>query len=346
MGDKNVGVACPPSPTARPSSDSIKSEICPVFGNDSRCGFSSARVCSIRSLKNTQFAVPDSAINFHVACELDYTLHDPATFLFAIQCLETRGQQILRETLSIEPWIAAEEFSLSGGLNRFSRLTTVAPGQLKIAYHATVRSSSRVVSVSTLSTDTAATLMPEAIPLLLPSRYCQSDRLRQMANTLFGHCTTQHAIAAAVSDWIFENVAYVSGSSGENCSAIDTLEHRQGVCRDFAHLAIAFCRALNLPARYMTCYAYQLAPQDFHACFEVFIGGTWYLFDATQLAPLNGLIRIATGRDAADAAVCTSFGNPEFTRSLISCECREPDFIAVTRDHLAARNEAIFLPSA
>jgi transglutaminase-like putative cysteine protease len=108
-------------------------------------------------------------------------------------------------------------------------------------------------------------------------------------------------------------------------------------------LGIAFCRALNVPARYVTCYAYQLQPPDFHACFEVLINGMWYLFDATRLAPLNGLVRIATGRDAADAAVCTIFGNPELQGSLVSCELVDSGFHPVTRDSLAGRNEAIAL---
>lgn len=283
-------------------------------------------------------------MNFRVKCELDYTLQDPATFLFALQCIETDSQHILREELRIDPCVAKDEFGISGGMNRFSRISTTLPGLLKISYQADVRTSPKVVPIGSLTKDDASILSPEAIPFLFPSRYCQSDRLRQMSKELFGHLSTQHAVAAAVSDWIFENIAYVSGSSGENCSTIDTLDQRQGVCRDFAHLGIAFCRALNVPARYMTCYAYQLYPQDFHACFEVFIGGTWYLFDATRLAPLNGLIRIATGRDAADAAVCTSFGNPEFTRSLVSCECTDRHFTPITHETLSTRNEAIYLP--
>jgi transglutaminase-like putative cysteine protease len=282
-------------------------------------------------------------MNFHVTCELDYTLQSSATFLFALRCIETGGQQILSESLVTDPFVTSEEFTLTSGMNRFSRIKTLNPGELKISYQADVSTSIRIVPVDSLSPDGPGNLSPEAIPFLFPSRYCQSDRLRQQAVDMFGHLNNPHAIASGVSDWIFEHVNYVSGSSGETSSAIDTLEQRQGVCRDFAHLAIAFCRAMNVPARYATCYAYQLDPPDFHACFEVFIDGWWYIFDPTRLAPLNGLVRIATGRDAADAAVCTIFGNPELTSSSVTCECSDQDFIPITRDSLVQAGEVVAL---
>jgi transglutaminase-like putative cysteine protease len=283
-------------------------------------------------------------MNFRVTCELDYTLQDPAVFLFALQCIETKGQHVVSESLAFNPYIETEGLSLVGGMNRFTRIKTLNPGLLSVSYQAEIQIQPRTIPIRLLRAGDLGNLAPDVLPFLFPSRYCQSDRLRQMAKELFGHLRTPHAIAAAVGDWVFENIAYVSGSSGENSSTIDTLDHGQGVCRDFAHLGIAFCRALNVPARYTTCYAYQLQPQDFHACFEVFVGSAWYLFDATRLVPLNGLIRIATGRDAADAAVCTIFGNPELTRSTVTCACEDPRFVPVTYDSLAERNEVIYLP--
>ena len=282
-------------------------------------------------------------MNFRVTCELDYTLHSAASFLFALKCMETRGQRVIHESLVIHPLVPVEEFRIAGGMNRFCRIKTLNPGMLGISYQAEVSASYRMVPVDTLGTDAPGDLGPEAIPFLFPSRYCQSDRLRQLAQELFGHLGTTHEIASAVSDWIYENIAYVAGSSGESCSAIDTASQRQGVCRDFAHLAIAFCRVLNVPARYVTCYAFKLNPTDFHACFEACISGTWFVFDPTRLAPLNGLVRIATGRDAADVAICTIFGNPELTRSFVLCECHDLNFVPVTRESLVQRNEAIAL---
>lgn len=287
--------------------------------------------------------MPPPAMNFHVSCELDYTLQDPATFLFDLRCLQTGGQKILNESLVIHPFVQADEFTIPAGMNRISRIRTLNPGTIKIFYQADGSTQLRIAPVSSMEIEGPANLLPDAIPFLFPSRYCQSDRLRQQAMEFFGHLTTPHAIASGVSDWIFDNVAYVSGSSGETSSAIDTLQTRQGVCRDFAHLAIALCRALNVPARYASCYAFRLEPPDFHACFEVFIDGWWYVFDATRLAPLNGLVRIAAGRDAADAAVCTLFGNPELTASIVRCDCTDADFVPVTRDSLVERGEAIAL---
>ncbi len=282
-------------------------------------------------------------MKFHVTCQLDYTLQDPATFLFALRCIGTGGQQILSESLEIDPPVSTEEFTIVGGMNRISRIKTWNPGLIKISYQADVSTAVKIVPVDSMHVDGPGDLSPEAIPFLFPSRYCESDRLRQEAMEFFGHLTTPYAIASGVSDWVHDNITYVSGSSGESSSAMDTLHDRQGVCRDFAHLAIAFCRSMSVPARYATCYAYQLNPPDFHACFEVFIDGWWYVFDPTRLAPLNGLVRIATGRDAADAAVCTIFGNPELTLSAVSCKCSDHNFIPVTRDSLVAGNEAIAL---
>ena len=282
-------------------------------------------------------------MNFRMSCELGYDLNAPATFLFALKCLGRGGQEIVSESFVTTPGASVEEFAIGCGMNRFSRVLTQNPGALEIRYTADVSTSPRIVDVSGLAIRDTAVLEPEGIPFLFPSRYCQSDRMREQANAIFGHIIGPLPIASAVSDWVYENISYVSGSSGETCSAMETLERRRGVCRDFAHLGIAFCRALNVPARYVSAYAYQLDPPDFHACFEAFVNGCWYLFDPTRLAPLNGLVRIATGRDAADASVCTIFGDPQLTKSIVSCELLDADFQPVTRDSLVAANQAIAL---
>jgi len=280
---------------------------------------------------------------FSVSCQLDYTAHDPSTFIFALKCVGNGGQKVLEEFFITTPGVFLDEFSLPGGLNRFSRIRVVQPGPLRVTYRARVATTPRLLDVSLFQMEDAGTMLPEVLPFLLPSRYCQSDRLRKQAFDLFGHLETPHAVATAIRDWIHANLTYVGGSSNETTSALETLNDRQGVCRDFAQLGIAFCRAMSIPARYATCYAHQLHPQDFHACFEANISGWWIVFDPTGLVPLNGLVRIATGRDAADAAVCTSFGQTVLISTHADCSCDDPRWSPIHHHHLARTGQALTL---
>jgi len=295
------------------------------------------------SLIRTCIRIAAHPMSFLVNSRLEYTLQSPASFLFSLKCIETGGQRIINESLVTNPYVDIEEFSITGGMNRFSRIKTWNPGELHLSYQALIDTSHQLIPIGSLLPDEPGTLKPEAIPFLFPSRYCQSDLVRQDAFNLFGHLATPYGVASNISDWIHENISYVSGSTAESCSAIDVLNSRQGVCRDFAHLGITLCRAMSIPARYATCYAHQLNPPDFHAVFEAYIDGWWLVFDPTRLAPLNGLVRIATGRDAADAAVCTIFGNPELKSSYVSCQSDDPNFQAVTRDTLVNGSNAFAL---
>jgi len=282
-------------------------------------------------------------MHFRVSSELFYQVDGTATFLFALKCIETKGQHIHGEFLHLDPEVPSDDFTVGAGMNRFTRIQPSFQGQLHVRYQADIETSIRLVDRNNLYPDGPGNLSPEAIAYLFPSRYCQSDRLRKQALDLFGQYTDPYSLAAGICDWIFDHVSYESGSSNEQSSAVDTLEQRAGVCRDFAHLGIALCRAMNLPARYVTCYSHLLNPPDFHAVLEVFIGGTWYVFDPTRLAPLNGLVRIATGRDAADAAVCTIFGTPVLNSMQVICNSMDATFIPITRDSLGQFNQAIAL---
>ena len=172
-----------------------------------------------------------------------------------------------------------------------------------------------------------------AITYLFPSRYCQSDRLGRLAIKMFGGISHPYDQVVAIADWIFNNIDYLSGATDAETSAFETVTQRAGVCRDFAHLGIAFCRALSIPARYFAGYACHMEPPDFHACFEACIGNRWFVFDPTRLSALNGLVRIATGRDAADASVATIFGLMQLTGIAVSCVSH--DFKALNADDLA-----------
>ena len=172
------------------------------------------------------------------------------------------------------------------------------PGSLRIDYMAELSGS---------APPPVADVVDE-LAYLRPSRYCESDRLSGFAARHFHDTPEPHDILAAVSSWVGTQLEYVSGSSGPTDGAIDTLLAGRGICRDFAHLAIALLRAMEIPARLVAVYAPGLDPMDFHAVAEAFIYGAWYVVDPTLLAPRESLVRIATGRDAADAAFVSNYG--------------------------------------
>ncbi len=147
----------------------------------------------------------------------------------------------------------------------------------------------------------------ERITMLRPSRYCPSDEIFGEARRRFGGMRGI-PLVTAVADWVAESVTYTPGVSLGTDSAVTTLRTGQGVCRDYAHLVIATLRAMDVPARYAACYAPGLVPMDFHAVAEAFVDGAWYVIDATRLSDRRRLVRIATGRDAADCAFLSFHG--------------------------------------
>jgi hypothetical protein len=156
----------------------------------------------------------------------------------------------------------------------------------------------------------AAPLVTEADRIIYrrPSRYAESDRLAPIAQAEFAGIAEPTELFAAVSSWTGSQLSYVPGSSGPTEGAVDTMLKRRGVCRDYAHLVVALLRAVDVPARLAAVYAPGLAPMDFHAVAEAAVGDTWRVVDATLLAPRSSLVRIATGRDAADTAFLSSYG--------------------------------------
>jgi transglutaminase-like putative cysteine protease len=167
-----------------------------------------------------------------------------------------------------------------------------------------------------------ARLPPEVLPYIYPSRYCQSDRLHRFATREFGHLAQGYWRVQAIVDWVRHRTKFLSGSSNSSTSAVDTLIEQVGVCRDFAHLMIALCRAVNIPARFVTGIDYgadpALGPTDFHAYVEVYLGDRWYLFEPSGVSPPMGLLRLGTGRDAADVSFATVFGTIQSYQPLIA----------------------------
>lgn len=249
-------------------------------------------------------------MKFKLGCQLDYSVSSTSTFIFNICAVENEYQQILDKSLQVKPDCDRDEYIAPDLENRYLRL--VAPeGKLKISYQATVELKHDKENLNQIEETPPAEIPLDIIHYLYPSRYCQSDRLMKLAQDEFGDCQPGYARIQTICDWIYDKITYISGSTDSHTSAYDTATERAGVCRDFAHLGIAFCRALNIPARFVSAYAWQLQPPDFHACFEAYLGNKWYLFDATRLAPIEGLVRIGTGRDAADVAFATVFGTAQ-----------------------------------
>ncbi|WP_026462304.1 transglutaminase-like domain-containing protein [Adhaeribacter aquaticus] len=266
-------------------------------------------------------------MKFQVECQIGYEVLQPSTLIFNIHALRTHNQIVLEETLDIDPHVRIDEFTARHSPNRFVRMEVNEHLFFTISYKAIAETVYQEIAHQDLINVPVGQLDGDIIPFLFPSRYCQSDKLQRLAYKKFGDIEGTYAKVLAITEWIYNNIEYVSGSTTSQTSAFDTITERSGVCRDFAHLGIALCRALSIPARYFTGYAYKLYPADFHACFEAYIGGHWIIFDATQLAPLNGLVKIANGRDAADAAVASIFGNVICNYVQVNCQTLDDNFV-------------------
>ena len=244
---------------------------------------------------------------FDVDCQLDYQVNGPSDFLFQIHALHGMDQQVLNESLVFTPPLPVHIYADPNVNHRFARVHAGA-GPLQLRYTARVLRTIDPVDLEAPEVAIAA-LPDEVLHNLMPTRYCESDHLSQVAQRMFSGLPPGHARVRGICDWIHDNIEYKIGTSTATTTARDVFLQHAGVCRDFAHLGITFCRALNIPARLVVGYArFDDPPPDFHAVFEAYLGGRWVLFDATRMSPLDELIRIATGRDAKDVAFATIFG--------------------------------------
>jgi transglutaminase-like putative cysteine protease len=261
-------------------------------------------------------------IRLELQIDLHYTVNDPygADFIFNIHPAQTRWQTLTHERLSLSQLVETEISTEAATGNRYMRLHA-EPGPLAISYSATVDVSQYRADPSTLAEVPVRQMPLEAMQYIYPSRYCQSDRLLKFALTEFGTLWQGHSRVQAILGWVQKHVTFTSNTSNSNTSAVDTLIEQVGVCRDFAHLMIALCRAVNIPARMATGTDFgadpALGPPDFHAYVEVYLSGRWYMFDPSGTAIPMGFMRIGTGRDAADVAFATIFGNVQSQAPMI-----------------------------
>jgi len=258
-------------------------------------------------------------MKFKVSCNLQYEVATETTLILNIEAQRNAGQQVSAEQFSTSSALASEMHVVPETGNRYRRMV-LPPGQHRIDYSAEIETLPFIGDPGRIAQLPVAELPFEVVGHLSPSRYCQSDKLGRFAWRTFGEIADGHEKVTAICNWIFENVDYLEGSSDISTSAYDTFTLRAGVCRDFAHLGITFARALGIPARFVSAYALDLVPQDFHAVFEAYLGDRWYLFDATRLCPIDGIMRIGVGRDAADSAFVTYFGQLGGPPKLITVE--------------------------
>ena len=251
-------------------------------------------------------------VRMDLQIELQYEVGEGgASFVFCIHAAQTACQAVRQERLNLSQPIPARLQRDPQTDTRYLRLRA-PPGELRLSYQATVDLMHRIDAPDALHERAVDDLPLEAVRYIYPSRYCEADRLSDFAFGLFGQVPAGYRRVVAIRDWVQQHVRFESNTSDSGTSACDTIAAGRGVCRDFAHVMIALCRALTIPARFVTGTDYgadpALGPPDFHAYVEVFLGDRWYLFDPSGTAIPMGLVRIATGRDAADVAFATIFG--------------------------------------
>ena len=261
-------------------------------------------------------------VRLELSTELGYEVDGPgADFIFNIQAAYTPRQIVVSESLTFNQNLASTVYTDPATQSRFLRLRAER-GRFVLRYQAVVELVHFEARPEQLPELSSQALPGEVLPYLYPSRYCQSDRLLNLASQQFGHLPLGYSRATAICDWVQQHVSFQGNTSNSNTSALDTLIDRVGVCRDFAHLMIALCRASNLPARMASGMDYGadpiLGPPDFHAYVEVFLGDRWYMFDPSGTAIPMGFVRFATGRDAADIAFATIYGSVIAAQPVIS----------------------------
>jgi transglutaminase-like putative cysteine protease len=226
------------------------------------------------------------------------------------------------DTLLTEPWVEIDEYTDSFG-NRCSRL--VAPvGNLRLFSSSLIEDTGELDAINPAAREVPVKDLPtDTLRYLLASRYCETDLLSNTAVELFGGITPGWRRVEAICTWVNQKVTFGYSFARPTKTALDVYVERQGVCRDFQHLAIAFCRCLNIPARYATGYLGDIgvtlapSPMDFSAWFEVYLEDRWWTFDGRHNMQRIGRVLMAVGRDAADVAITTSFGTAKLTQFVV-----------------------------
>jgi len=251
-------------------------------------------------------------------CHITYKSNSPIPAVMMLRPRSGYAQWITKEEYAFEPHAPVVEYTDKFG--NLCQRVLIPKGQFD------VQCSCRAHTADTIDIDRNAAFVPvhdlpeSALEFLLPSRYCQSDLLNELAGSIAGLQSPGYLQVASIEQWLRNEMKYVHGSSNASTSALETAKSRTGVCRDYAHLGIALTRSLNIPARMVVGYLYRLDPMDLHAWFEAFVGGRWFTFDAVQKEACGNRIMIGYGRDAADVALTSNYGALELTNMKVTVE--------------------------
>jgi transglutaminase-like putative cysteine protease len=283
--------------------------------------------------------------------DLQFETPAPTPMVALLHVHPSRSEDLLElDELHTEPALDVTTYTDAFG-NRCARF--VAPqGHLRLTSSTLIRDSGALDEVNPHAREVPVGELPnELLCFLLNSRYCEVDRFSNIAYELFGHITPGWGRVQAICDWVHGKVTFSYPHARPTKSALDVYTERIGVCRDFQHLAITFCRAMNIPARYATGYLGDIGvppggPMDFSAWFEVYLENRWWTFDARHNVPRIGRVLMATGRDASDVAITTSFGQANLSHFfVVTEEVIEPAIDSAGLEKPAAHLEAS-LPGA
>ncbi|MEN2283420.1 transglutaminase family protein [Algoriphagus sp. SE2] len=245
-------------------------------------------------------------MRLRTSCKLKFEIPAPTPFILMLRPRSGTQQWVEKEEFIITPTTPVFEFTDSYG-NLCQRLIA-QPGIFSID------TSSEVITADYIDQGFDAPFieiqnLPDSVlSYLLPSRYCESDFFNEMSVRITQDHLLGYNQVSAITNWLQENISYIPGSNYQPTSAIQVNERGFGVCTDLAHLGIALCRSLSIPARIVVGYLHNLEPMDMHAWFEAYIGNRWYTFDATQKGSPGGYVVLGFGRDASDVAIFNQFG--------------------------------------
>jgi transglutaminase-like putative cysteine protease len=250
-------------------------------------------------------------MKIEVVCKLEYISSNITPLITILRLRKEQSQFIEAETFKIEPLVPMTEYIDLFG-NYCQRLETTK-GHFVIETSAIVVTNDEPEQNFGANFTLIQNLPEQCLVYLLPSRFCESDKLNAKAFEIIKEQYVGYQMVEAIRKWVNANIKYEYNKSTSSTSALDTLESKHGVCRDLSHLAIALCRSVNIPARFVVGYLHNLYPMDLHAWFEAYLDGTWYTFDATQANTTGARVVLAYGRDAADVATATYFGDMRLT---------------------------------